>query len=84
MSGLELVGTVIVGGLAGWIASLIVRWRRGLFFNLVTGVIGSFAGSAVAARLGFRGNSGFAGILLISTLGAILLLGLVGLFRRET
>ena len=81
MNGLGLAGVIIVGGLAGWIANLLVKQRHGLLFNLAVGVIGSFIGAIAANRLGIDILPGLASSLLISAVGAVVLLSLLGLFR---
>jgi len=83
MNGLGLAGVIIVGGLAGWIASLLVGRGQGLGANLLIGVVGSFLGAVVANRLGIDVLPGLASSLLLSALGAIVLLSLLGLFRRR-
>jgi len=84
MTGIGLLGTIIIGGLAGWIASLLVKQRHGLLVDVMVGIVGSFLGALSASRLGLRVLPGLATSLLISTLGAVLLLSLLRLFRRGT
>ena len=83
MTGVGLAGVIIVGGLAGWIASLLAGQRHGLGPNLLTGVVGSFIGAVVANRLGIDILPGLASSLLLSAVGAVFLLSLLGLFRRR-
>ncbi len=80
---------LIVGGLIGWIASLIMRTdaQQGLLLNIVVGIVGSLlAGWLISPLLG-QGtiNSGDFSIggLLVSLLGAVVLLAIVNLFRRK-
>ena len=82
MSGVGLIGAIIIGILAGWIAEQIMKRNHGLLTNLVVGVIGSFLGAFAASALGISWG-GFIGSLLISTLGAILLLALLGLIKKS-
>ena len=82
MSGVGIIGAIIVGILAGWIAEQIMKRNHGLLTNLVVGVIGSFLGAFVAGALGFNWG-GFIGSLVVSTIGAILLLALLGLFKKR-
>lgn len=75
---------LIVGIVAGWIASKIVHGRGlGLIGNLVVGVVGAFLASILFPKLGVRIGSGILSEILFSSLGAILLLIVVGLFRRR-
>ena len=83
MSGVGIIGTIIIGILAGWIAEKILRRRDSLIVNLIAGVVGAFIGSFIATRLGFTVGAGIIPSLLIATLGAIVLLFILGLFQRR-
>ncbi len=79
---------LIVGGIIGWIASMIMRTdaQQGIFLNIVVGIIGSLlAGWLITPLIGGstinQGNFSLGG-LFISLLGAIVLLAIVNLFRR--
>ena len=84
MNGLGLAGALFVGGLAGWIASIVTHHRRGLIINLAAGVIGSFLGAFAADYFAVRILPGFASSLLMSLGGAVLLIAVLNLFRRRT
>lgn len=83
MSGVGIVGAIIIGILAGWIAEKVMRRNHGLLTNLIVGVVGAFLGSFLATTLGFGIGSGLLPSLIVATAGAILLLFLVGLFQRR-
>lgn len=79
---------LIVGGLIGWVASMIMRTdaQQGVILNVVVGIIGAMLGGWLLAPMFGTGtvNSGdfsLAG-LGVSLLGAIILLAIVNLFRR--
>jgi len=79
---------LIVGGIIGWIASMIMRAnaQQGIVLNVVVGIIGALlAGWLITPLIGGstinQGNFSLGG-LLISLLGAIVLLAIVNLFRR--
>jgi len=56
--------------------------EHGLITNLIVGVVGAFLGVSMANGLGFGfGFAGFWGSLLVSTVGAVILLAIVGMFR---
>ncbi|MGE0045185.1 MAG: GlsB/YeaQ/YmgE family stress response membrane protein [Hyphomonadaceae bacterium] len=80
MHGVGLIGAIIIGILAGWIAEQIGGRRHGLLTNLIVGLVGALLGGFLADQLGIV-FYGFVGSLVVSTLGAVLLLFLVGLFR---
>lgn len=82
-----IIAWIIVGGLAGWLASLIMRTdeRMGCLLNVVVGVIGAFVGGILVQLVTGSGfDFGFnLSSLIVATLGAIVLLFVVGLFRRR-
>lgn len=80
MNEVSIIGAIVIGILAGWIAEQVMGREHGLITNLVVGVVGAFLGAFVASALGFS-FAGFWGSLLVSTIGAILLLFIVGMFR---
>jgi uncharacterized membrane protein YeaQ/YmgE (transglycosylase-associated protein family) len=79
---------LIVGGLIGWVASMIMRTNKqqGIILNIVVGIIGAMLGGYFLAPLFGTGtlNSGDFSLpaLLVSLLGAVILLGIVNLVRR--
>ena len=81
MSGIGLIGAIIIGILAGWIAEKVMKRRHGLLTNLVVGLVGALIGGFLANALGFN-FGGWVGSLIVSTIGAVLLLFLLGLVRR--
>ncbi len=80
---------LIVGGVLGWLASLVMRTdgQQGLFLNVVVGIVGALLGGFVAPMLGItganiaEGNLSFQSIA-VSFVGALILLALVNLVRR--
>src|SRR5690554_3915743 len=81
---------LILGGIIGWVASLIMKTdaQQGLFLNIVVGIIGAMLGGWLLAPLFGTGtinqNDFSIGALLVSLLGAIILLAIVNLFRRKS
>ena len=81
---------LIVGGIVGWIASLIMRTdaQQGIVLNIVVGVIGALLGGwLLAPMLGtgtINSNDFSVAGLLVSLLGAVILLAIVNLVRRGT
>ena len=79
---------LIVGGIIGWLASMIMRTdgQQGIILNVIVGIVGSFLGGWLIAPLLGTGtvNSGDFSImgLISSLIGAIILLAIVNLFRR--
>lgn len=80
---------LIVGGIVGWLASIIMRTdaQQGMLLNVIVGIVGALiAGFVVSPMLGIGTiNEGVtAGTFLVSLIGAVILLAIVNLFRRGT
>jgi uncharacterized membrane protein YeaQ/YmgE (transglycosylase-associated protein family) len=81
---MNIILWLIVGGIVGWLASIVMRTdaQQGILLNIIVGIAGAF----LAGLLFNRGtiNDGLTvGTFLISLLGAIVLLAVVNLFRRR-
>jgi uncharacterized membrane protein YeaQ/YmgE (transglycosylase-associated protein family) len=77
---------LIVGGIAGWLASKVMNRdaSMGIFMNIIVGCIGSVVGNLVANRFGLAGsvqNFSIMG-LVIAVVGAVILLGIINLVQR--
>jgi uncharacterized membrane protein YeaQ/YmgE (transglycosylase-associated protein family) len=81
--GIGFIGWIIIGIAAGWIAEKVMKRNHGLLTNLIVGVVGAFLGGFLARSLGV-GPNGWLMSLVVASLGAILLLFIVGLVRRRT
>jgi uncharacterized membrane protein YeaQ/YmgE (transglycosylase-associated protein family) len=78
---------LIVGGIVGWLASLIMKTdgQQGILLNVIVGIVGAFIGGWLISPMVGTGtiNDGFSiGSLVVSLIGAIILLAIVNLFRR--
>jgi uncharacterized membrane protein YeaQ/YmgE (transglycosylase-associated protein family) len=79
---------LVVGGLIGWVASMIMRTdgQQGLILNVVVGIVGAMLGGWFISPLvgvGTINQGTFSiGSLAVSLLGAVVLLAIVNLFRR--
>ena len=79
---------LIVGGIAGWLASKVMNRdaSMGIFWNIVVGCIGSLIGTAVAGPLlGISGSVQEFSLtgLIIAFVGAVILLGIVNMVQRR-
>jgi uncharacterized membrane protein YeaQ/YmgE (transglycosylase-associated protein family) len=79
---------LIVGGILGWLASIVMKTNRqmGLILNIIVGIVGAFlAGVFLTPILGIatinQNNFSLPG-LLVSFVGAVILLAIVSLIRR--
>lgn len=83
MNEVSILGAIVIGIIAGWIAEQVMGRSHGLITNLIVGIVGAFLGALIANAMGIA-FAGFWGSLLVSTIGAIVLLFIVGMFRRRT
>ena len=79
----SLIGMLIVGALAGWLAGKIVAGQGfGLLGNVVVGIVGAFVAGFLLPRLGLGAGGGPIQAILHATFGAVVLLVLVRVVRR--
>jgi uncharacterized membrane protein YeaQ/YmgE (transglycosylase-associated protein family) len=81
-----LIIWLIIGGVVGWLASIIMRTngQQGILLNIVVGIVGAFLGGLIMGR-GTINNAGLnVTTFLVSLLGAVILLAIVNLVRRGT
>ena len=85
---MSLLMTIIVGGIVGWLASLVMKTdnQQGLLLNVVVGIAGAVLAGWVIAPLVGAGTINQANFsptsLIVSFVGAVILLAIVNLFRR--
>ncbi|HZA09639.1 GlsB/YeaQ/YmgE family stress response membrane protein [Mycobacterium sp.] len=84
-TGIGWIGYIIIGGIAGWIASKIMGTDKqmGILLNIVVGVVGAFVAGLVLNLVGVDVNSGgYWFTFFIALAGSVVLLWLVKVFRR--
>jgi uncharacterized membrane protein YeaQ/YmgE (transglycosylase-associated protein family) len=85
---MNLLIWLVVGGVIGWIASMIMRTdaQQGMLLNIVVGIVGAMLGGWLISPLlgvGTINQSNFSiGSMVVSLVGAVILLAVVNLFRR--
>ncbi len=83
-----LIILLVVGGVVGWLAGLIMRDNNGIILNVVVGIVGAILAGFIVTPLigGAPITSGVISIesIVVSLLGAIVLLAIINLFRRGT
>lgn len=78
----SVLSWIAIGAIAGWLAGVLIKgYGFGLIGNIVIGVLGAGIAALLAPRLGLHTEL-FAGNVVASLIGALLLLLLVGLVRR--
>jgi uncharacterized membrane protein YeaQ/YmgE (transglycosylase-associated protein family) len=84
---MSIIIWLVVGGIVGWLASLIMRTdgQQGVILNIVVGIVGALlAGWLISPLVGVATiNQGISiASIVVSLIGAIILLAIVNLFRR--
>lgn len=75
---------IIVGGILGWLASIVMRTngQQGILLNIVVGIVGALIAGLVAGGDTIIAGNFSVTSLIVSFIGAIVLLAIVNLFRR--
>lgn len=75
---------LIIGGIVGWLASMVMRTdgQQGILLNIVVGIVGAFLAGLVFSGGNINSNPLDITNILVSLVGAIVLLGIVNLIRR--
>jgi uncharacterized membrane protein YeaQ/YmgE (transglycosylase-associated protein family) len=83
MTAETLIVWIVVGLIAGWLASAVVGGALGLIGDIVVGVVGAFIGGFVFQQLHIAVPfGGLPGTIFVAFIGAVILLALLRLFRR--
>ena len=86
--GVGWIGTLFIGGLAGWIAEKLTKSNMGLIMNIIVGIIGAYIGAFLANALGIQLGELFSGWfwgnLLVAVVGAVILLLAVQIIRGRS
>jgi len=86
---INFIAWIAVGGLLGWLVSLMIRTEKeqGVLLNVVVGIVGALvAGWVISPLIGVEklGQSTFsAPALLIALFGAVVLLGIMNVLKNE-
>jgi uncharacterized membrane protein YeaQ/YmgE (transglycosylase-associated protein family) len=83
MSGFGWIAWIVIGIVAGWLAEQIMGRNHGLLTNLVVGVVGALIGGFLYNTLGGDAGGNWIVGIIVATLGAIVLLFLLGLVKRR-
>ncbi|WP_254602580.1 GlsB/YeaQ/YmgE family stress response membrane protein [Sphingomonas bacterium] len=79
--GTGLIGWIIIGGIVGWLAGIIMRDRESIFLNIIIGIVGAgIAGWLFGQSFHQNGLNIYS--FVGSLVGAIILLAIVNLIRR--
>lgn len=79
---MDLLITLILGGIAGWLAGLVMRGNGyGVIVDIILGLVGGWLGGWLAHQLGihFAGNIGY---FITAFAGAVILVGIIRLLKK--
>ena len=81
----ELIVWLVIGGVAGWLAGQLVKgYGFGLGGNIVVGIAGAVIAGWLLPHIGFVLVGGILAAILDAFIGAVILLLVIGLFKRAT
>lgn len=81
-----IIGWIILGGLAGWVASMFAKTNEsmGIFANIIVGILGAILGGFIFGLFGGDGVNGFnLYSFIVAVIGAFVLIMIVKAFRRR-
>lgn len=81
---MNIIGTLLIGALAGWLGSVIYKGSGlGLLWNIIVGIVGSFVGYWLLGKLSVSLCSGWIGAILTGAVGAVIILFLFNLIIKK-
>ena len=84
MSLVGLLVWLVIGGVVGWLASIVMRTdaQQGVFMNIIVGIVGAFIGGWLFSTGDINSGVVTPTTFIVSLLGAIILLAVINLVRR--
>ncbi len=79
-NGVGWLMAIIIGGIAGWLAEKVMKSDKGVFMNIILGIIGALVLNFILALLGMD-FEGWLPFLIIGFIGACLLIAIARMFR---
>ena len=81
---MDFLWFLIIGAVAGFLAGLVMKGRGfGLVANLVIGILGAVLGGWLFGVLGISPDGGLVGSLITATVGAVVLLAIIGFVKKK-
>ncbi|MCO6185931.1 GlsB/YeaQ/YmgE family stress response membrane protein [Rhizobium sp. L1K21] len=81
-AGIGWLMTIIIGGVAGWLAGKLMNMSYGIILNIIIGIVGAAIAGAILPRFGLFIGGGIVGYLLNGFIGAVILLFVVKLVKK--
>ena len=81
---MEVIGTIIIGALAGWLGSMVFKGSGlGLLWNIIIGILGGFVGFWLFGVLNISLGDGLIGSILTGAIGAIIILAIINWIAKK-
>jgi uncharacterized membrane protein YeaQ/YmgE (transglycosylase-associated protein family) len=84
MEGVGWIGTIIIGGLAGWVAEKVMRSDMGLLMNIILGIVGALVLNAILYAVDVIPPGGWLWQFVIAVIGASILIAIFRMFRGRS
>ncbi len=79
----SILAMLFIGAIAGWLSGKIMEGRGfGLIGNIIVGIVGAFLAGTIFPALGFSVGGGMFSSIFFATIGALILLFLIGLVKK--
>ncbi|HEX4768078.1 MAG TPA: GlsB/YeaQ/YmgE family stress response membrane protein [Lichenihabitans sp.] len=83
MDGGSIIAWIIVGGIAGWLAGLLVQGGGfGLIGDIIVGIVGAIIAGYLLPTIGIHLGTGYIAAIIDAVIGAVVLLLIIRLVRR--
>ena len=81
---MDWIIAIIVGGIAGWLASMVMNRdaSMGILMNIIVGIIGALIGKLLLPLVGVDADQNWLAWFIAAVVGAIILLAIVNMFQR--
>ncbi|MBJ3784161.1 GlsB/YeaQ/YmgE family stress response membrane protein [Devosia sediminis] len=79
--GVGFIAAIIIGGMAGWLASMFMKSGTGVLMNIILGIVGAIVASLIFGLLGVS-FGGWLGYLVAGFIGACILIAIARMIRR--
>ena len=81
---MSIIVWIVIGGLAGWIAGMIMKEQGSLVKNIVVGIVGALVGGFIMSFFGAEGFTGFnLWSFVVALIGSVVLLAVINLFTGK-
>jgi len=76
------IASIVIGGIAGWLAERFMKTDTGVLTNIVLGIVGAIVANAILSVVGVNLGGGWLGYLIAGFVGSCILIGVGRMVRR--